>query len=105
LVIREISYESILHGFNTYLNRDQKKLFPSYPLELRIYGLGNYIYAQSKAKAILEFNFGEEKIRRHDPCKVVLAHIVDRGLFSLVSGVLAKKKTKEGLKTHFSLLS
>jgi hypothetical protein len=35
----------------------------------------------------------------------MLAHIVDSGVFSLVSGILEDKKTNRGIKTHFYHLS
>ena len=50
LVIWEIAYQTILRGLNDSLNRDQKKLLPSYTLIIRMYSMSNCNYAQMEGK-------------------------------------------------------
>lgn len=74
LVIREIAYQTILHGFNASLAKDQNKLCPAYPIYIGLYGLTNSKFAKMEAEAMEDSQFGEERFKRHDLGKVVLFH-------------------------------
>jgi hypothetical protein len=52
LVIREITYQMILHGFNALLSKDHKECCPTYPLYIGMYGLSNSKFAKMEANVI-----------------------------------------------------
>jgi hypothetical protein len=74
LVIKEVAYQSILHGFNSSSNKGWKKCCSSYPLHIEMYKLSNCNYARMEARAILEFNFSEERFMGHYPNEVISSH-------------------------------
>lgn len=75
-VLKEVAYQTIMHGFNDSLIKDQKKLCPTYLLYIGLYKLNNSTFARMEAKAIQHYKFVEEIFKRHDLQKVVFYHAV-----------------------------
>jgi hypothetical protein len=67
LIIQEIGYQTTLHGFNACLIKHQKKLCPTYPLYIGMYGLTNSTWARMEGEKIEEYHFKLERTQMHDP--------------------------------------
>jgi len=80
LVLREIAYQTILHGFNAYLVKEKLKTFISYSVCIGHYGLNNSVFARMEAHAMLEYGLPEGIFRRHDPHGLVAQHAAQEAI-------------------------
>jgi hypothetical protein len=77
LVVKEIAYQTTLYGFNTYLSKYQKKLYPPYPLFIDLYGITNSIEETMKREKMEIYHFPLERYKIHNPPKIVEKHKSD----------------------------
>jgi hypothetical protein len=74
LVLQEVSYKAIIHGFGGMLYRSKKAIWPPLPLYIGKYFFQNTKQAQTKVDVLLYYKFGEARFRRHDPKNIVKDH-------------------------------
>jgi hypothetical protein len=65
------------HGFNTCLIKHQKKLCPTYPLYIGMYGLIDSTWARMEGENIEEYHFKLERTQMHDPLGIIEKHRVE----------------------------
>jgi hypothetical protein len=80
LVLREITYQTILHGFNASLIKDKLKNFIHYSLLIRNYSIINSTFSIMESQAILEYRFTKGIFKRHDPKGMIGKHVIQLGI-------------------------
>lgn len=74
MVLKEISYQKTLIGFNSHIASKKRKLFPPYPIFIRYYNLTNFVWANMEGESMLIYHFLEESFQQHDPLNIVKSH-------------------------------
>jgi hypothetical protein len=70
----EISYQTVLDGFNVSLEKDRRTCFILYNTYTGHYGLTSSKDSRQEVNAMLEYRFPQGKFKRHDPKGLVLKH-------------------------------
>jgi hypothetical protein len=72
LILGEIAYQTILHGFNASLfKEDKNKICVPYNFSQRYYHLKDPKLDRQESSAMLYYRFFQGNFRRHDPLGLV----------------------------------
>jgi hypothetical protein len=74
LIVGEICYQTILHGYNAMLVKDKKRDFKPYSFHVGFYLVKDIAQAKQEGLSQLEFRFPTGRFHKHDPKGLVLQH-------------------------------
>jgi hypothetical protein len=80
LVIQGVAYQMVIIRVGGILYKYRKAIWPPLPLYIDTYYVSNTKQAQEEVDILLSYKFGEERLRRHNPKKVVKEHFNKIGL-------------------------
>jgi hypothetical protein len=75
LVCREVSYQTIAGGVAKELKVTQKKVWPTFPIQVGMFTLLDFDHTKVKVATLEDFKLINIEFKRHDPHKVVENHL------------------------------
>jgi hypothetical protein len=80
LVCREVARQTVLGGISKELKAVQKKVWPSFPLQIGAFSLLDFGHSKVEAAALEEIKLVNIEFKKHDPQKVVGNHMASCNL-------------------------
>jgi hypothetical protein len=80
LVCREVARQTVLGGISKELKAVQKKVWPSFPLQIGTFSLLDFGHSKVEAAALEEIKLVSIEFKKHDPQKVVGNHMASCNL-------------------------
>jgi hypothetical protein len=75
LVCREVAHQTVLGGINKELKAVQKKVWPTFPLQIGMFSLLDFGHSKVEAAALEEIKLVNIEFKKHDPQKIVGNHM------------------------------
>ena len=75
LLLQEIAYQTYVNGVVDYLHRNNKGLWPLFPLLIKVCKIENFKQAKDEVGILTSLNFREVSFRRHDPQGKLKEHL------------------------------
>jgi hypothetical protein len=75
LICREVAYQTVYVGITKELKATQKRVWPTYPIQVGEYSLLDFGHAKVEASALEDITLSSIEFKRHDPHKVVENHL------------------------------
>jgi hypothetical protein len=80
LVCREVSYQTVATGITKELKETQKKVWPTFHIQVGIFTLLDFGHTKVEVVALEDVKLVDIKFKRHDPHKVVENHLAQYNL-------------------------
>jgi hypothetical protein len=80
LVCQEVAYQTMIGGINKELKAAQKKVWPTFPLQVGMFSFLDFIHSKVEAAAIEDVKLVDIEFKRHDPLKIVETHLAQYNL-------------------------
>jgi hypothetical protein len=75
LVCREVAYQTVSGGITKELKATQKRVWPTFPIEVGIFSLSDFGHAKVEASTLEDIKLVDIEYKRHDPHRVVEIHL------------------------------
>jgi hypothetical protein len=75
LVCREVAYQTVSTGITKELKATQKRVWPTFPIQVGIFSLSDFGHAKVEALALEDIKLVDIEYKRHDPHRVVENHL------------------------------
>jgi hypothetical protein len=75
LVCREVSYQTVMGGIGKELKAAQKKVWPTFPLQVGKFSLLNFGHSKVEATTLEDVKLVDIEFKRHDPYQIVENHL------------------------------
>jgi hypothetical protein len=75
LICREVAYQTVSAGITKELKATQKRVWPTYPIQVGEYSLLDFGHAKVEASSLEDIALSSIEFKRHDPHKVVENHL------------------------------
>jgi hypothetical protein len=79
-VCREVAHQTVLGGISKELKAIQKKVWPSFPLQIGTFSLLDFGHLKVEAATLGEIKRVDIEFRKHDPYKIVGNHMASCNL-------------------------
>jgi hypothetical protein len=74
-VCREVSYQAMTGGINKELKVAQKKVWPTFPLQVGMFSLLYFVHSKVEVVALEDIRLVDIDFKRHDPQNIVETHL------------------------------
>jgi hypothetical protein len=75
LVCREVAYQTVTGGINKELKAVQKKVWPTFPIQVGMFSLLDFGHSKVEVAALEGVKLVDIEFKRHDPHKIVENHL------------------------------
>jgi hypothetical protein len=75
LVCREVAYQTVAGGINKELKAAQKKVWPTFPIQVGMFTLLDFGHSKVEAVALEDVKLVDIEFKKHDPHKIVENHL------------------------------
>jgi hypothetical protein len=75
LVCREVAYQTVSTGITKELKAAQKRVWPTFPIQVGIFSLSDFGHAKVEASALDDIKLVDIEFKKHDPHRVVENHL------------------------------
>jgi hypothetical protein len=75
LVCREVVHQTVLSGISKELKALQKKVWPTFPLQIGMFTLIDFGHSKVEAAALEDIKLVNIEFKKHDPQKIVGNHM------------------------------
>jgi len=80
LICKEVSYRTVSVGITKELKETQKRVWPTYSIQVGEYSLLDFGHAKVEASTLEDIVLSSIEFKRHDPHKVVENHLAQFGM-------------------------
>jgi hypothetical protein len=70
-VCREVAYQTVAGGINSELKETQKKVWPTFPIQVGMFTLLDFGHSKVEATALEDIKLVDIEFKKHDPHKTV----------------------------------
>jgi hypothetical protein len=70
-----VAYQTVTGGINKELKATQKKVWPTFPIQVGMFSLLDFGHSKVEAVALEDVKLVDIEFKRHDPCKIVENHL------------------------------
>jgi hypothetical protein len=71
MVFREVAYQIMIGGINKELKAGQKKVWPTFPLQVGMFSLLDFVHSKVEVAALEDVKLVDIEFKRHDPQKIM----------------------------------
>jgi hypothetical protein len=75
LVCREVVYQTVAGGINKELKATQKKVWPTFPIQVGMFTLLDFSHSKVEAATLEDVKLVDIEFKKHDPHKIVENHL------------------------------
>jgi hypothetical protein len=75
LVCREVVYQTVVGGINKELKATQKKVWPTFPIQVGMFTLLDFGHSKVEVAALEDVKLVDIEFKKHDPHKIVENHL------------------------------
>jgi hypothetical protein len=75
LVCREVAYQTVTGGINKELKSSQKKVWPTFPLQVGMFSLLDLDHSKVEATTLEDIKLVNIEFKKHDPHKIMGNHL------------------------------
>jgi hypothetical protein len=75
LVCREVAYQIVAGGISKELKADQKKVWPTFPIQVGMFTLLDFGNSKFEVAALKDVKLVDIEFKKHDPHKIVENHL------------------------------
>jgi hypothetical protein len=80
LICREVAYQTLTEGINKELKASQKKVWPTFPLQVGMFSLLDFNHSKVEAVALKDVKLVDIEFKRHGAKKIVENHLAQYSL-------------------------
>jgi hypothetical protein len=82
-----VAYQYVIGGISKELKEAQKKVRPTFPLQVGIFSLLDFSHSKVEVAALEDVNLVDIEFKRSDPQKIVEAHLDQYNLWKYVHDI------------------
>jgi hypothetical protein len=105
LVCREVARQTVLGGISKELKAVQKKVWPSFPLQIGVFSLLDFSHSKVEVVALEEIKLVNIEFKKHDPQKVVGNHMASCNLKKYEHEESPQDEVFRGVRSYQEVLS
>jgi hypothetical protein len=105
LACREVDYQTVIGGISKELKASQKKVWPTFPLQVGMFSLQDFGHSKVEAVALQEAKLVDIELKRHDPHKIVEAHLAQYNLRKYMHDISRQDEILRGARSYREVLS
>jgi hypothetical protein len=105
LVCREVARQTVLGGINKELKEVQKKVWPSFPLQIDAFSLLDFDHSRVEVAALEEIKLINIEFKKHDPQKVMGNHMASCNLKKYEHEESPQDEMFRGVRSYQEVLS
>ena len=92
-------------GISKQLKVAQKKVWPTFPFQVGMFSLQDFIHSKVEVAALEDVKLVDIEFKRHDPHKIVEAHLAQHNLRKYVHEIFPQDKVFRGVRSYEEVLS
>ena len=75
MVCREVAYQTVARGINKELKVAQKKVWPTFPIQVGMFTLLDFGHSKFEVTALEDVKLVDIEFKKHDPHNIVENHL------------------------------
>jgi hypothetical protein len=95
-----VAYQTVTGGINKELKATQKKVWPTFPIQVGMFSLLDFGHSKVEAAALDDVKLVDIEFKRHDPCKVVENHLAQFNMKIYVHEISLYDEIFRGVKSY-----